>query len=137
MHLWDKVELNISFSDLHTLKSFMEEFKTTYLHMMHDRDIATKFANETLSMPKQLREEVSELTMELNSTKLALENVQEALLEANDQLYETQQLKEREGRKRAKEINQVMKELDFIQEEYDLAHCPKKSENKSSDQQED
>lgn len=49
----------------------------------------------------------------------------------------TQQLREKESKERGKEIKQVMEELDCIQKEYDLVHCPKKLEKESLDWQED
>ena len=42
--------------------------------MISERDMATKLADEALSMSREIKERVSELTIELNSMKLALEN---------------------------------------------------------------
>ena len=77
-------------------------------------------------MSREIKEKVSELTIELNSMKLALENDQEALLEAEGQLYVVKQLKEQHKAEWAKEIGQVIEELDGVQEVFDLVQCSKK-----------
>ncbi|GLJ40211.1 hypothetical protein SUGI_0825000 [Cryptomeria japonica] len=130
----EQCEQNVPLVDLHMIKNTMGGIKLVFLHMMHDKDVATRFADETLSLNKQLRGEVSELTIELDSTRLAFKSVQETLLEANDHLYEAKHLREQKNREMAKEINQVMEELDCIQE-YDLALCPLKSKKVTLEQE--
>ena len=100
-------------NEVHIL-SKLEEMKSAYLHMISERDMATKLAKEALSMSREIKEKVSELTIELNSMKLALENDQEALLEAEGQLYVVKQSKEQQKEEWAKEIGQVIEELDGI-----------------------
>ena len=100
--------------------------KSENLHMIGERDMATKLADEALSMSRETKEKVSELTIELNSMKLALENDQEALLEAEGQLYVVKQSKEQQKEEWAKEIGQVIEELDGVQEVFDLVQCSKK-----------
>lgn len=50
------------------IKSTMEEIKAAYLHMIHDKDVEIKVANKTLSMSRETKAEVGELTIEINST---------------------------------------------------------------------
>ena len=109
--------------------SKLEGMKSAYLHMISERDMATKLAEEALSMFREIKEKVSELTIELNSMKLSLENDQEALLEAEGQLYVVKQSKERQTEEWAKEIGQVIEELDGVQKVFDLVQCSMKSEN--------
>lgn len=42
----DQLEQNITFTDLLVVRSIMKEMKIAYLHMIKDRDMKTKFANE-------------------------------------------------------------------------------------------
>ena len=83
--------------------SKLEGMKSAYLHMISERDMETKLAEDALSMSREIKEKVSELTIELNSMKLALENDQEALLEAEGQLYVVKQSKEQQKEEWTKE----------------------------------
>lgn len=98
-----QLEQIVTFADLQIVKRAMEEMKLAYLHMIKDRDVVTKFANEPLSTSREMKEKVDEHTFELKSTKNSLENTQIILLEAEEQLASVTKFKEQENEERVKE----------------------------------
>jgi Zn-dependent metalloprotease len=111
----NQYEQIVSLADLQNIKSTTGDMKLVYFNMIEDRDVAIKIADKAISTSKELRMKVEELTSEFKSTKNALGNTQNALLDVEDQLYVAKQFTEQENRERPKDIKQVIEEQDSIQ----------------------
>lgn len=95
------------------------------MHLLSDRDNIFKVVGVYADALKGKQDEVNKLTMGLRDAKETLENSQIALLEAKNQLLVIEQLREHGNKEMAKEVKQVIDELDQILEVFDLEQCPK------------
>ncbi|GLJ12838.1 hypothetical protein SUGI_0198820 [Cryptomeria japonica] len=107
-------------ADLQAVKNELEKIKLEHQHLINERDIAIKNAEEAFYASEEMEKKVDELTLELIATKDSLEMAHVALQEAEEQRVAAAISKEQEAGARAKEIKRATEELEILKKELAL-----------------
>ncbi|KAH9313499.1 hypothetical protein KI387_022126, partial [Taxus chinensis] len=104
-------------ADLLAVKNELETMKSEYQHLMKDRDLAIKKAEEASYASEEMEKKVDELTLELIATKDSLEMAHVTHQEAEERRVAAAISKEQEAAVRAREIMHATEELERLKRE--------------------